>query len=250
MRSKRFLSHLILTLSWCLKNNIRSRWEKFAVSYNPFFRVVQITILTAQKSRGTPHASHSETEAECCLQRNQRRAVRATWVRCEPSAPRRDPRTNERSNELAVVEGVLSRFFQTPAAAIQSDMSARPALKFKPRKSNAFRISRQRSENSELFKKPEPCAQFQWERTSFAVQPRRSLRGSEMVPTTCSWCSSFRGRESHWTQKGYEGPHGIRGKTVHRLSASSTFSLGIWLEARKNPTRLSSPHDVPQQGSA
>ena len=40
-RSKRFLLHLILTLSWCLKNNIRSRWEKFASSYNPFFRVVQ-----------------------------------------------------------------------------------------------------------------------------------------------------------------------------------------------------------------
>ena len=33
MRPKRFLSHLILTLSWCLKYKIRSRWEKFTSSY-------------------------------------------------------------------------------------------------------------------------------------------------------------------------------------------------------------------------
>ena len=45
MQSNRFLSHLILTLSWCPKNKIRSRWEKFAPSYNPFFCVIQITIL-------------------------------------------------------------------------------------------------------------------------------------------------------------------------------------------------------------
>ena len=37
--------------SWCLNNNI---WEKFASSYNPLFRVVQITILaTARIARNT-----------------------------------------------------------------------------------------------------------------------------------------------------------------------------------------------------
>ena len=36
MRSKRFLSHLILTLSWCLKYKISSWWKKLASSYNPF----------------------------------------------------------------------------------------------------------------------------------------------------------------------------------------------------------------------
>ena len=35
MRSKRFLSHLILTLSWCLKNNIKSQWEKFPIQFFP-----------------------------------------------------------------------------------------------------------------------------------------------------------------------------------------------------------------------
>ena len=51
------------------------------------------------------------------------------------------------------------------------------------------------SENSELFKKLNSGAQFQWERISFAVQPRRSLRGSETETTTSSRYSSFRGRE-------------------------------------------------------
>ena len=44
-------------------------------------------------SRETPHASRHETEEESCLRRNQRRAARAVWVRCEPSTPRRDPKT-------------------------------------------------------------------------------------------------------------------------------------------------------------
>ena len=49
MRSKYFLSHLILTLSRCLKNIIRWQWETFAPSYNPFFRVVQINILATAR---------------------------------------------------------------------------------------------------------------------------------------------------------------------------------------------------------
>ena len=51
------------------------------------------------------------------------------------------------------------------------------------------------SKNSELYKKLDPGAQFQWERISPAVQPCRSLRGSEAEPTTSSRYSSFRGRE-------------------------------------------------------
>ena len=58
MQSKRFLSHLVLILSWCLKYKTRSRWEKFASSYNPLFRFVQITILaTARIARNTIHFS-------------------------------------------------------------------------------------------------------------------------------------------------------------------------------------------------
>ena len=95
MRSKRFLSHLNSTLSECLKYKTRSRWENFASSYNPFFRVVQITIrATAWIARNTTRFS-PETEEERCPWRNQRRAARAAWVRCEPSTPRRDPKTGE-----------------------------------------------------------------------------------------------------------------------------------------------------------
>ena len=75
MQSKRFLSHLILTLSWCLKHKTRSRWEKFASSYNPFFRVVQSPFWLQLGSRETPYASHPETEVKCCLRRNKRRAA-------------------------------------------------------------------------------------------------------------------------------------------------------------------------------
>ena len=78
---------------------------------------------------------------------------------------------------------------------VQSGMSARPALLFKPTRGNAFRTSRLVSENSELFKKLDPDAQFQWKRISSVVQSRRSLRGSEAEPTTSSRYSSFRGRE-------------------------------------------------------
>ena len=58
MRSKHFLSHLILPLSWCLKYKTRSRWEKLASSHNPFFRVVQIIIrATARIARNTTRFS-------------------------------------------------------------------------------------------------------------------------------------------------------------------------------------------------
>ena len=74
-------------------------------------------------------------------------------------------------------------------------MSTKPALKSNPKRGNAFRASRRVSENSKLFKKLDPGAQFQWERMSFTAQPCRSLRGFEAEPTTSSRYSSFLGRE-------------------------------------------------------
>ena len=88
-----FLSHLIFTLSWCLKNNIRSRWEKFALSYNVASSKLPSWLQLG--SRETPHASHPETKVKHCPQRNQRQAAQAAWVRFEPSTPRSDPRTGE-----------------------------------------------------------------------------------------------------------------------------------------------------------
>ena len=98
-------------------------------------------------------------------------------------------------------------------------MSARPALKFKLRRGNAFRESRQVSENLELFKKLDPRAQFQWERISSAVQPRHSLALDIALSVAV---------KGHWTQEGYEGPLDTRGQTVFRPSAYVDLqSLGL-----------------------
>ena len=103
MQSKRFLSHLILTLSWCLKNKIRSRWEKFASLYNPFFRISQIAILaTAMIVRNTT----------CFSPRY------GGWILFGINAGRPLPDvTPKRANPLAVVEGVQNRSFLATAAA-------------------------------------------------------------------------------------------------------------------------------------
>ena len=101
------------------------------------------------------------------------------------------------------------------------------------------------SENSELFKKLDPGAQFQWERISSAVQPPRSLRGSEAEPATNSRYSSFRGHERSLD------PRRLRRAFRHsRTNSASPKGLWVWLEARKSPTRLSSPHCVPRQWPA
>ena len=66
----------------------------------------------------------------------------------------------ERENSLAVVACSAVTSKQLPQRA-QSGMSAMHALKSKARRGNAFRASRQVSENSEWFKKLDPGAQFQ-----------------------------------------------------------------------------------------
>ena len=66
----------------------------------------------------------------------------------------------------AASEMLIRRPLSTLKELVKEYMSARPALKFKPRRGNAFRASHQVSENSELFKKLDPGAQFQWERIS------------------------------------------------------------------------------------
>ena len=70
-------------------------------------------------------------------------------------------------------------------------MSVKPALKAQPARGNAFRATRKVSENSELFKKPEPGTQFLWERILSSDQLSRFSCGSEAMPTTNSRYSSF-----------------------------------------------------------
>ena len=96
---------------------------------------------------------------------------------------------NGRTQKLKACSAIPSK------PLLQQAHSGMSALKFKPSRGNAFCASRQVNENSELFKKLDPGAQFQWERISSAVQPCRSLRGSEAELTTGSRYNSFWGRE-------------------------------------------------------
>ena len=97
-------------------------------------------------------------------------------------------------NSFSVVEGMLSRFQPTAtASAIGHVYQAHFVVQAE--KGNAFRTSRQVSENSESFKKLDPGTQFQWEQISSNVQLHCSLRGSEAEPTTSSRYSSFQGCE-------------------------------------------------------
>ena len=94
------LSHLILTLSWCLKKKSdhdekslhHHTTPSFASSKSPFWLHLGLW--------ETPRASHPDTEVIPCLWRNQCWATQAAWVQCEPSIPRRDSKTGDlaRSN--------------------------------------------------------------------------------------------------------------------------------------------------------
>ena len=67
--------------------------------------------------------------------------------------------TQKQANLLTVVEVSSTPLPQEG----HSGISARPALKAQLRRGSAFRVSRQVSKNSELFKKLESNAQFHWE---------------------------------------------------------------------------------------
>ena len=113
-------------------------------------------------------------------------------------------------------------------------MSARPALKFKPRRSNVFRAIRQVSGNSEWFKKLDPGAQ---------IQPCRSLRGPEAESTTSSRYSSFQGHERSLDPGRLRRALGTREQTKFRPSAYVDLQpLGLtWGEEKSNSPFVSTP---------
>ena len=163
MRPKRFLSHLILTLSWCLKYKTRSRWEKFASSYKPFFRVDQITIrATARIARNTTHFSPWNGCKTFVYEVTNVKQHELLGFDASRSLPDVIP---ERANSLAVVEGVLSRFFQTTTAASAIRHVCQACSEVQAKKVQRVPCK----SPGELFKKLDPGVQFQWERISSAV---------------------------------------------------------------------------------
>ena len=87
------------------------------------------------------------------------------------------------------------------------------------------------SENSELFKKLDPGAQFQWERISSAVQPCRSLRGSEAEPTTSPRYNYFWGRERSLD------PRRLR-RAFRHSRTNSASPIGFGSDLRRGKVRL------------
>ncbi len=100
-----------------------------------------------------------------------------------------------------------------------------------------------------MCKKLDHGAQFQWEWIFSAVQLRRLLRESDAESTTKFRCSPSKAVKGHWTQKVTIGGSALAGKQCFAHWLTLTISLWVWLEARKSPTRLLSPHCVHRQGS-
>ena len=141
----------------------------------------------------------------------------------------------EQANPLAVVEGVLSRFLQATAAAnavrhvcqacseIQSEKGQRVACK--PSGERELGIVQE-----DRTWRPIPMG---------ADLLYRSLRGSEVEPTTSSRYSSFRDCERSLDP-------GRLGRAFRNswTNGVSPIDFWVWLEARKSPTCLLSPHHV------
>ena len=144
-----------------------------------------------QGSLETSNVSHLSTDDQHCLRRNQRRAA-LFGIDANCSLPDMTPKW---ANPLAVVESVLNRFFHITAAAGVFRQICYAHLESPVGKGNAFRASCLVSENSELFKKPEPGAQFLWERIYSSDQTNSSTSESKVDPTTNSRYSSFWDKE-------------------------------------------------------
>ena len=123
--------------------------------------------------------------------------------------------TPKRTNPIAVVEGVESRFFHPSAAAGTIRHIYQTRFESQSQRGNAFRASRLVSENSALFKKLEAGVQFYWERISSSEQPSRSTSGSEAAPTTRSPYSSFRDQERSLDRGSLRRALRHSAKTVH-----------------------------------
>ena len=122
----------------------------------------------------------------------------------------------KRTNSLAVTKGLLSRFFLATGAAktTQHVCQACFVIQAEKRQHNTFRASRQ-TENLELFKKPEPSAQFQCGRTFSIGQPIRPTRRT----TSNFRYNSFWGWERSLEPRRLWSPYGIRVQMVLRPSA-------------------------------
>ena len=108
-----------MTLSWCLKKIIRSRWKKIPHSYYPFFRVVQITILaTSRIVRNTK--SFSPFYGGKTLFKKLEPDVQ---FHCERIPPSDQPSCSTRVSEAASTSRSLNSSFQSRERSLNRDSS-------------------------------------------------------------------------------------------------------------------------------
>ena len=186
-------------------------------------------------SRETPHASHDETEEERCLRRNQRRAAHAFWVRCEPSTPRRDPKTGG----LARSSRRRAQPFLPTHCCSESNQACLPGPPCSSSHEGAThsvqvaRWARTRSCSRSSILAPNYCESGSPPPSSHAARWEDQKRNPPLAPDTVP----SEAMKGHWTQEGYEGPFGTRRQTVLRpkgLRRPSAFGS----ELRRGKVRL------------
>ena len=231
----RFLSDMILTLRWSLKKRVRS-WKKSLHCHTiPSFTSPKSPFGSRLGSRETPPVTHLSTED----QHYQRWAALTVWDQYRPSTLRHDSKTGElarrsrRRAKLFLLDHYRSKRNRAYLSSPPWKLSRRGAMR-----------SRQAAwwARTQLFKKPQPGAQFHWEQISSCDQPSCSSSGSEAVPTTNSRYSSFidcersldsgRLRRNLW--------HSVK-NSVSPLSLRQLSAFGLDFKRGKDIFTFSSP---------
>ena len=142
----------------------------------------------------------------------------------------------KRANSLAVVEGVLSRFFQATAAA--SAIGHVCQARFVAQADKGQRISHKSPGERELGVvqearswRPDSNESESPPSSSRAARWEDQKRNPPLAPDIVL----FEAVKGHWTQEGYEGPFGTRGQTVFRPKAYVDLQpLGLTLGEEKS----------------
>ena len=209
MQLKHFLSHLILILSWCLKNIIRSWWEKFAPSYNPFFYVIQITILaTARIARNTTYGGSILSMMW---------AAWAVWNQCELSTLQ----CNSKMGKPICSSRRCAKLFLLSHCCSGGNWACLPSLLWKPNRQGA-------THSMWAARWVRTC----WEQILPCDQPNHSSRWSEVELTTKSWYSSFWDWEKSldsgrwWRVMQHSGKNGVSRWPTTLLNLGATPKWG------------------------
>ena len=208
-------------------------------------------------SRGTPYASHPETD-ERCLRRNQRRAAKAFRVPCEPSTPRRDPKMGglARSSRRRAQPFLPSYCCSKGSQACLPGLLCSSSHEGEKNSVQVTRWARTRScsrssilapNSSESGSPPPSTRTAHWE-----DQKRNPPLTPDTVPSEAM--------KGHWTQEGYEGSFGTRRQTVLRpkayvglqplgLNWGEEISDSPFVSTLSHPSRLGPHMQVFQQTS-